>query len=390
MLFATTASFGMLLMSMQSVGLIGMMTVPWPVNLQGLFSICQFLLLDIDSYGFSCVAGQAEPIRYLLSAMIFPAGVLWIGLAYAVSLLFPKGKRWEWPKFCSTMGAFLQVCFRTMSATSLAPMMCYKHPNGQRSLLKYPGVFCGSADHGAMLVIGWTLLSVGVLGFLALCIFAGLRVPTWSATKKHHLVASTRFLIFRFRLDAWWFGVPLLVRGPLINLPVVLATDYPPIQVVSICVILTVMMLMQMLFWPWKVPMLNLTDCIISFCVVLLVTTATLFLENVGDAMYAFAHGVSTAMLVGIGLSIGLMVLMTVSALFYRSALGGKKELQMFNLGHTPETPELAAKIKEMANALEEMHVETLSINLAAMSVFDVGKVTSCITLLATEVGRPN
>jgi len=175
----------------------------------------------------------------------------------------------------------------------------------------------------------------------------------------------------------------------LINLPVVLATDYPPIQVVSICVILTVMMLMQMLFWPWKVPMLNLTDCIISFCVVLLVTTATLFLENVGDAMYAFAHGVSTAMLVGIGLSIGLMVLMTVSALFYRSALGGKKELQMFNLGHTPDTPELAAKIKEMANALEEMHVETLSINLAAMSVFDVGKVTSCITLLATEVALP-
>jgi len=168
----------MLLMSMQSLGLIGMMTVPWPVNLQGLFSICQFLLLDIDSYGFSCVAGQAEPIRYLLSAMIFPAGVLWIGLAYAVSLLFPKGKRWEWPKVCSTMGAFLQVCFSTMSATSLAPMMCYKHPNGQRSLLKYPGVFCGSADHGAMLVIGWTLLSVGVLGFLALCIFAGLRVPT--------------------------------------------------------------------------------------------------------------------------------------------------------------------------------------------------------------------
>ena len=182
----------------------------------------------------------------------------------------------------------------------------------------------------------------------------------------------------------------MLVRGPLINLPVVLATDYPPIQVVSICIILTVMMLMQMLSWPWKVPMLNLTDCIISFCIVLLVTTATLFLQNVGDTMYAFAHAVSNAMLGGIGLSIAVMCLMTVSALFYRSALGGKKELQMFNLGRTPKTPELAAKIKDMAKALEEMHVETLSINLAAMSVFDVSKVTSCITLLATEVGRPN
>ena len=57
-LFATTASFGMLVMSMQNMGLIGMMTVEWPLTLDGIFSICKFLLLDIDSYGFSCIAGR--------------------------------------------------------------------------------------------------------------------------------------------------------------------------------------------------------------------------------------------------------------------------------------------------------------------------------------------
>ena len=62
-LFATTASFGMLVMSMQNLGLIGMMTVEWPVGLDGIFSICKFLLLDIDSYGFSCVAGRSEVSR---------------------------------------------------------------------------------------------------------------------------------------------------------------------------------------------------------------------------------------------------------------------------------------------------------------------------------------
>ena len=36
---------------------VGMMTVNWPKDLQALFSVCQFLLLDIDSYGFSCIAG---------------------------------------------------------------------------------------------------------------------------------------------------------------------------------------------------------------------------------------------------------------------------------------------------------------------------------------------
>ena len=46
------------------------------------------------------------------------------------------------------------------------------------------------------------------------------------------------------------------------------------------------------------------------------------------STMYAFATGVSTAMLSGIGVAIGIMVLMTASALFYRSAMGGKKDFR--------------------------------------------------------------
>eukprot|EP00913_Durusdinium_trenchii_P029363 g27527.t1 len=179
-LFATTASFGMLVMSMQNLGLIGMMTIDWPVDLKGIFSVCQFLLLDIDSYGFSCIAGSVAPIRYLLSALIFPVGV-----------------------------------------------------------------------------------------------------PTWSASRKDYLVAGVRFLVFRFRLDSWWFGVPLLVRGPLLSLPVVLATDYPPIQVIAIAMVMAGLLVLQMLFWPWKVPMLNLTDCTVTFCITLLVTTSSLHLKIV-------------------------------------------------------------------------------------------------------------
>ena len=41
--------------------------------------------------------------------------------------------------------------------------------------------------------------------------------------------------------------------------------------------------------------------------------------------MHGFASAVSTAMLSGIALAIGIMIVMTASALFYRSAMGGKK-----------------------------------------------------------------
>ena len=42
--------------------------------------------------------------------------------------------------------------------------------------------------------------------------------------------------------------------------------------------------------------------------------------------MYGFASGVSTAMLSGIFGAISIMVCMTVSALIYRSAMGGQKD----------------------------------------------------------------
>ena len=65
-----------------------------------------------------------------------------------------------------------------MSTIALAPLMCYSHPNGEQSLLKYPNIICGSAEHGGMLAVGLLLLVLGVFGFLALCTFAAIRVPT--------------------------------------------------------------------------------------------------------------------------------------------------------------------------------------------------------------------
>ena len=65
------------------------------------------------------------------------------------------------------------------------------------------------------------------------------QMPRWSATQQRRLMLAFRFLIFRFRCDCWWFGPILLLRGPLIQLPVVFATDYPPVQIVAVTIVLT-------------------------------------------------------------------------------------------------------------------------------------------------------
>ena len=69
-----------------------------------------------------------------------------------------------------------------MAALVLQPLMCYAHPNGLRSLLKHPGVLCGSDTHSMMLVAGLLLLVAFVLSFIGACAWAAYKLPAWSAT----------------------------------------------------------------------------------------------------------------------------------------------------------------------------------------------------------------
>ena len=50
-----------------------------------------------------------------------------------------------------------------MSSTALVPMVCYRHPNGQRSNIKHPNILCGSEQHTIMLICGYLLLALGLL-----------------------------------------------------------------------------------------------------------------------------------------------------------------------------------------------------------------------------------
>eukprot|EP00435_Cladocopium_sp_Y103_P073873 s113_g45.t1 len=311
-------------------------------------------------------------------------------LNYGVSQLVPK-HRWDATKVASCMGQFLQVGFSTMSATALIPLTCYTHPNKKQSLLKYPDVICGTDEHGVMLAIGVSLLIVGVFGFLSLCTYAAYMVPTWSAREQHGRVRAFRFLVFRFRLDSWWFGVPLLTRGPLIALPIVLATDYPAVQTVWVTFILLCFLACQALAWPWKVPLLNALDCWMSYCIMILVAASALYLEpiNKTGVVADFVDNFNTGIMVVIFTSISSMIIMALSALVHRAAMGGSSEYAVFNLGRTTGTPNpdvVAQKMKEMAELLGQMETQDVERAFDALAVFDTRRIMNFMTMMSSEV----
>lgn len=385
---ATTGmSFGMTVGLLQSVGIIGMMTVEWPGDLQGFLAFFQVLLLDIDSYSFSCFAGSDTAARYLVSVSFFFLGQAWLLFCFSGSRLLPRKWRWDPAKTASTMGQFWQVGFSTMSTVSMAPLTCYTHPNGLQSLLKYPNIICGGDNgHALMMVGGIILLVVGVFGFLAVCIYAAYMMPAWSSGDKRHMVQSFRFLVFRFRLDSWWYGVPLLVRGPLLSLPIALATDFPPVQTIMVNVILSVFMLVETLSWPWKVPLLNLVDMWMSLCLMLLVTGSALYVDTVTGDMQAFASTFSTVVMGGIGLAMAMMGIVAVGALVHRTAMGGAQEYAVFNLGQVPAASLVKERMLNLSKELLRLDETWVQGRITSMSAFDIRLITACITLLAIDL----
>eukprot|EP00435_Cladocopium_sp_Y103_P067954 s690_g30.t1 len=187
-LVSTTCAVGMMINMLQSLGIVGTMTVEWPVNINGILSWLQVFTFDIDGFAFSCLAGENAVARYIGLVLFFPAALLWLQFCGLISKVNRK-RAWDKVKLRSTMGQFLQVAFSTMSSTALVPMICYAHPNGLRSKLKYPNVLCGSNEHTAMVIAGSLLLVLGLCGFWAFAWLAYM-CPKFSALGRYDLVQS--------------------------------------------------------------------------------------------------------------------------------------------------------------------------------------------------------
>ena len=56
-LFSTTCGVGMMINMLQTLGIIGGMTVDWPVTLGSIFGALQIFAFDIDGLGFACISG---------------------------------------------------------------------------------------------------------------------------------------------------------------------------------------------------------------------------------------------------------------------------------------------------------------------------------------------
>jgi len=197
----------------------------------------------------------------------------------------------------------------------------------------------------------------------------------------HHRVQSFNFLTFRFRLDKWWFGIPLLLRGPLMSLVVTCATNFPAAQVCLNSLILTIYIVIQAMARPWKVPLLNWVD----MCISVLLIQITM-LSGIAVSSEAFSDvfgGIVLGMFLGI---IGLMLLAVGFAVLQELCAGKDAKdsiiLSMFESRSTG----LGNRLLAVANGVAQHEEAFLQDVLGKLNNHDLSCLENSIDLISFEL----
>ncbi|CAK9094833.1 unnamed protein product [Durusdinium trenchii] len=387
-MMSTTAALGMLVALFQNLGVLNTVAVQWPDGLRDILNFASVFTFNLDALGFSCAAG-GNVARYVSTASFFWVVFLALPTVGLLTNFIPILKRrklaWEKNKTISTTGQFLQVGFTTMCNVGLMPFMCYRHPTGQSSILKYPNVFCRTDDHVIMRVFGALVILLAFTFFSAAC-YAAYQAPRWSGKPR---LAAIRFLIFRFRPNVWYFGLVLLARGPLLSMPGVIATNMPSLQLTLMHMILLGSFCVQLWFLPWKSPILNLVDGLSVSLLVMLLAGSLGYADSSGEdaarVLSLFGTVISSLMVV----ILGGMVMLGLTALIYRSALGSSKELRIMNLGKVPQEKDVFQSLLDVATFLKEDgqgKEATFIKDLSNLSTYDIGTITRAIHILADDL----
>eukprot|EP00435_Cladocopium_sp_Y103_P075429 s332_g57.t1 len=375
---------GVIVSSLQSIALLGLMSTKWPATFEKTSSGLQFFVLDMDSLGLACFVGGTSEISYVATAFLCPAILLWLAICHVSSKLscFRRCglQRWKWPFTLNTVGLGLQLGFGSIAAVSLKPMMCYRHPNGRHSVLSYPTIFCGESGHGLLLGCGIGLLTLFVLGFMVICSYAVWNLPRWSVEGKHQRVQSFRFCTSNFRFGSYGFIVPLLCRGLGFALSIVAGTNLPPLQTSLVSIVLVTYTVAQASLRPWKGPAINGADTASSVALLILAGRS---LPVDGDMEAEFAEYFTLFILMLLLACLASLVLVCAAGMVLQ--LAGGDWSRLLSLGRSHDASKITRALELCAQGLLELESDHLRKQIGTMNSYDVMTILNFISIIGAD-----
>ncbi|CAK9080139.1 unnamed protein product [Durusdinium trenchii] len=332
------------------------------------FAFTSFLVLDLDGAGIACVwpnaAGQFAGVVSLWPIILFL--ILSIYLCSRLPVCRRRNGTWTNTRTIGLAGKFMQVGFTSMTNLGLMPFVCFRHPNGAYSMLKYSNILCGSGEHVVMQVFGGCLLALGLI-FLSICTVWTIMAPQWSSTSSGGKLGQVNFLIRRFQPSTWWFGLFLLARGPLLSMPTIIAPDSSSLQLSMMLMVLVVSLCVQATVQPWQTPWLNLAD---TTAVAALVCVLAVSLSCAEGECAPAVQTLWVVLAVSLLLILAFFLLTAWIGAFYSKVTG--KDLPLLNLYKTVQPETIVQGLGNLAAKLSSQDHERLQKAVESLCFYDL------------------
>lgn len=343
--FMLSAMGGLTVATFQIFGLVGASLKDMTYS-SAFLDFGAFFVLDGKAWGVSCLGTTTA--TFAMTAVVFWMIPVCLVLLGCLSQLIPILKRnkltWEWRKVISLIGNTLQTAFTTMTSLALVPFMCFKHPLGKYSVLKYPDIFCGSSEHTLMHWAGASLILLAT-AFVSFCAFGAVKAPALAANPTKRELEMFTFLLHRFRQ-------------------------------LYLCILLWCM--------PWKAPLLNLADVTST---ALLVALLGVFLSGAGFD----THTTDGLQLFVSSCIVGSLLLATlVAAVNFAHWIISERPLDPWciNLGRLPRGEDIFTALEDVADFIKDARAqkETVVMTLEQLSAYDIDSIMKSLSIMHDEL----
>jgi hypothetical protein len=377
---------GLVVTCFQVFGILKDMNIPWPTGLNGLMRDGGgSVTLDANSVSIECAVGKKASIAYL-SQVLLPYGLLltvWVLMVISkpvATLLNKPDKVWEYGRTLNVVGQIMQALFIAFCAIMVKPLQCYTHPNGLKSMLAYPRVLCWEpGEHGVIVALGICILVSFIIPFGAWCIWGCVKAPTRSAMKDFEFLRRFRFLLYRFRPDAWWWGLAFLLRQTVLAFVTIVPPKYPHAQLFYCGMVCTTYGFAICRIWPWLSPQLSKVDAGCMFILAMISLVAGQFLPEA-----TAEEGRVIIMVMCFFAFVGLCIYFTMHLVhsIYDNGLFGEFS------GKKPPRMELAKSLLDWLEYIEQLPNAEVVTTLCHMNAFDRQKIVDAMTCWNAVAGE--
>lgn len=169
----------------------------------------------------------------------------------------------------------------------------------------------------------------------------------------------------------------------MLAIPMALFTDLPQVQLFVMTAVLELYMVLQLVVWPWKTPLINLADGVMSMLLILLLSVASAFLDPLEGDVRAVYSTLAGVLLAGLYSVTFILLAMVLTAFCHRAAMGSQDELAILTLGKPPSTTSLLEGLGALCDAIQEVDGEFLIQTIDEFNVYDRRMLANVLTTVA-------